>query len=158
MALLQAQLPALKAAILAETNADFVAFREAGAIGAMAAFYNEPSAFYVWRSNYSEDLIAASIDKGITQLDALAASKRDSLLWWAGRPHDMRLAQSQAAINDLCGSQNTLKAAVIDGGKVLLTRGEKIFSSGTGTLAVPGATSYEGTINEYDVVQAINLP
>jgi len=157
MALSQDQLPALKAAILAETDAAFVAYRQAGAIGAMAAFYNEPSAFYVWRSNYSEDQIASSIDKGITQLDALTASKRDSLLWWAGRSHDMRLAESQAAVNDLCGSQNTLKSAVLDGGKRLLTRGEKIFSSGTGTLAAPGATTYEGTINEYDVVQAINL-
>ena len=153
-----AQLSVLKAAILAETDPAFVELRTAGAVGAMADFYNEPSTFYVWRSNYSADQIATAIDKGITQLDALTGSKRDSLLWWASRPHDMRGANAQAAVNDLCGSQNTLKAAVTDGGKRVITKGERLFSTGTGTLAAPGATSREGQVAADNVVQAVNLP
>jgi hypothetical protein len=158
MALTTAQLQALKTAIAAETDPEFVASRTAGATGEMAAFYNVNAnpAFYVWRSNYSVTDIAAAIDGGITQLDALTASKRDSLLWWAERAHDMRQASAQAAINDLCGSQNTLKASLTDGGKRKLLRGEKLFSTGTGSLASPGSTTYEGSISNDDIVRALS--
>lgn len=157
MALTPAQLPTLKAAILAETDAEFVEFRTQGATGAMAAFYNVEAspAFYIWRKNYTPDLIAAAVDAGITQLDALTASKRDSLLWWAERSHDASLALTQAAINDLCGSQNTLKNAVLDGGKRKLLRGERLFATGTGSLASPGTAGYEGSIGNNDIVQSL---
>jgi hypothetical protein len=158
MSLSPAQLVTLKAAILAETDAAFVVARTEGATGEMAAFYNVVAApaFYVWRSTYTPQDIATAIDKGITQLDGLTASKRDSLLWWAERSHDMRLAESQAAVNDLCGSQNTLKGAITDAGKRTLLRGERLFASGTGSLAAPGATTYEGSISNDDVVRALS--
>lgn len=151
------QLTTLKAAILAETNAEFVEFRTQGATGAMASFYNVEAspAFYIWRSNYTPDLIADAIDKGITQLDALTASKRDSLLWWANRGHDAREAAVQAAINDLCGSQNTLKNAVLGGGKRAASRGEKLYCTGTGSLASPAVAAFEGPISNNDIVQAL---
>lgn len=153
------QLTILAAAIAAETDPDFVEYRTQGATGAMAAFYNEQAvpAFYVWRSNYTPDLIADAIDLGITQLDGLTASKRDSLLWWANRQHDARLAQTQAAINDLCGSQNTLKGAVLDGAKRPVTRGEKLYCTGAGTLAAPAATGFEGYITNGDIVAALEV-
>ena len=79
------QLATLEAAILAETNAEFVEARTNGQTSRMAAFYNTEAspAFYIWRKNYTPDLISDAIDAGITQLDGLTASKRDSLLWWA---------------------------------------------------------------------------
>jgi hypothetical protein len=159
MALNESQLMTLKAAIAAETDAEFVANRSMGATGAMAAFYNVEAspAFYVWKSNYSVQDIANGIEGGITQLDALTASKRDSLLWWAERSHDMRQAATQAAVNDLCGSQNTLKASVLDNGKRKVNRGEKLFSTGTGSLATPGSTTYEGNISNEDIVRAIAI-
>jgi hypothetical protein len=158
MSLTTAQLATLKAAIAAETDAAFVTAREQGATGEMAAFYNQAAVptFYVWRSNYTPQDIAKAIDNGITQLDGLTASKRDSLLWWAERQHDMTLAQSQAAVDDLCGSQNTLKAAVKDGGKRMLLRGERLFATGTGSLAAPGTTQFEGTIRNEDIVLALS--
>lgn len=158
MALTTEQLGTLKAAILAENDPAFVAARDAGATGEMAAFYNVTATptFYVWRSNYTPQDIAKAIDNGITQLDGLTASKRDSLLWWAERNHDMTLAQSQAAINDLCGSQNTLKAAMFDGAKRGLLRGERLFATGTGSLAQPGSTTYEGNIRNEDIVLALS--
>jgi hypothetical protein len=153
-----AQLQTLKAAILAETDAGFVTAREQGATGEMAAFYNVGATptFYVWRSNYTPQDIAKAIDNGITQLDGLTASKRDSLLWWAERSHDMTLAQSQAAVNDLCGSQNTLKAALTDGGKRALLKGERLFATGAGSLAAPGSAGYEGNIRNEDIVLALS--
>ena len=148
----------LKAAILAETDAAFVVVRQQGATGEMAAFYNVEATptFYIWRSNYTPQDIAKAIDNGITQLDNLTASKRDSLLWWAERSHDMTLARSQAAVTDLCGSQNTLKAAMLDGGKRALLRGERLFATGTGSLASPGGTGYEGNIRNEDIVLALS--
>lgn len=152
------QLQTLRDAILAETDPTFVEYRTQGATGAMAAFFNAPAspAFYVWRSNYTAEQIAAAIDAGVTQLDGLSASKRESLLWWAGRNHDATQASVQAAINDLCGAQNTLKNAVLDGGKRTLLKGEKLFATGTGTLAAPGALgSFEGNIGNGDIVAAL---
>lgn len=153
------QLQTLADAIAAETDPAFVEYRTQGATGAMASFYNVQATpvFYVWRSNYTPDLIADAIDLGITQLDGLTASKRDSLLWWATRTHDATLAQTQAAINDLCGSQNTLKNAVLDGAKRPVTRGEKLYCTGTGKLASPAVTSFEGAISNRDIEFALEL-
>lgn len=145
----------LKAAILAETDAGFVAARTAGNNTLMARFYADPAVptFYVWRSVYTPDQIAAAIEAGITQLDALTASKREVLLWWAERSHNPAI--SQAAIDDMCGSQNTLKTAVKDGGKRAVNKGERLFATGTGTLAAPGTTAYEGTLTSEDIRNAL---
>ena len=42
MALTPQQLPTLKAAIAAETDSTFVSYRDSGATGAMADWYNQP--------------------------------------------------------------------------------------------------------------------
>lgn len=149
------QLAVLKAAILAETDAAFVAARTAGNNTLMAQFYAVAATptFYVWWSVYTPDQIAAAIEVGITQLDALTASKREVLLWWAERSHNP--ANSQAAIDDMCGSQNTLKAAVKNGGKRTVNKGERLFASGTGSLAAPGTAAYEGTLTSEDIRNAL---
>lgn len=159
MALTPAQLATLKAAILAETDPAFVAARTNGQTSLMAAFYNGEAspAFYVWRKVYTPDMIADAIDAGITQLDALTASKRDSLLWWASRAHDASLAQTQAAMNDLCGSQNTLKTALLNGGKRKVTRAERLYVTGTGSLAEPGVPGFEGTLGESDIGASLEV-
>lgn len=156
MALNAEQLAVLKAAILAETDAGFVAARTAGATGTMAAFFNAPAspAYYVWRSVYTPDQIAAAIETGITQLDALAAAKREVLLWWAERPHNP--VSSQTAIADMCGAQNTLKAAVIAGGKRTATRAEKLFATGNGAEATPSVLGYDGAIRSDDISLALS--
>lgn len=156
MALNQQQLQTLKAAILAETDAGFVAARAAGATGVMANFYNVQAspAYWVWRSVYTPDQIAKAIEIGITQLDALAAAKREVLLWWAERPHNP--ANSQTAISDMCGSQNTLKAAVIAGGKRTATRGEQLLATGNGAEATPSVLGHDGAISSDDIANALS--
>jgi hypothetical protein len=154
--MLPEQLATLKAAILAEADASFVAARTAGATSAMADFFNALAspAYYVWRRVYTPEQIADAIEIGITQLDALTAAKREVLLWWAERPHNP--ANSQTAIADMCGSQNTLKAAVIAGGKRKATRGEKLFATGNGSEATPSTAGYEGAISADDVSLALS--
>lgn len=122
----------------------------------IATAYNAPAtpAYTVWRGLYTQEQIRAAITDGVTQLDSLAASKRDSLLWWAGGNHDARRTQVRAAIDDLTGSQTTLKAALQDGAKRTATRGEKLFATGSGTFALPSVSAIEGPISIGDVIRA----
>lgn len=113
--------------------------------------------WYVWLTTYTPELKAAAIDNGITQLDALTASKRDVLLWWANRSHDASKQATRDAMNDMCGSQNTLKAALVGGAKRKARLLEKVLGSGTGSLATPGLLGYEGTITADEVEQARSL-
>ena len=114
-------------------------------------------AFYVWLTAYTPELKAQAIDNGITHVDNLTASKRDTLLWWASRTHDASKPATQSAMSDLCGTQNTLKAALIDGAKRKARVLEKVLATGTGTLASPGTMGYEGTITADEVEQARSL-
>lgn len=157
MALTVEQLQVLRAAILAETDAEFVVARTEGATGRMADFFNviASPAYYVWRKVYTPDQIAEAIEVGITQLDALTAAKREVLLWWAERPHNP--ANSQTAIADMCGSQNTLKAAVIAGGRRRATRAEKLLvASGNGAVATPSVLGFEGALRGDDISLALS--
>ncbi len=153
-----AQLLTLKAAILAETDPAFVAARTAFATQAMADWLNVAVAptFYLWRSEYTPEQARAAAENGVTQLDALTPSKRDSLLWYISASINMTRATAQAAINDLCGSQAILKAALLDGGKRSATRGERLFATGTGSLASPATPGWEGEIRGADIVDAYN--
>lgn len=124
----------------------------------IAEAYNLPAspAYTIWRASYTPDLKAAAIDNGITQLDALTASKREVLLWWANRTHDARLASTQAAMIDMTGSQNTLKAALQDGGKRAASRAERLFATGIGSAASPGSSTIDGALAVSDVQRACN--
>jgi hypothetical protein len=136
----------LKALVLAEPS--LTTARQTGNDGAIADWLNAPAspAFFGYRSNYTPEQIAAAIDSGITQVDGLSASKRETLLFWANRSHDATLPATIAAINDLCGSQNTLKAAVLDGAKRSLSRAEKALATGAGTSASPATPTWEGQV------------
>ena len=124
----------------------------------IAAAYNLPAspAYTIWRATYTPDLKAAAIDNGITQLDGLTASKREVLLWWANRTHDARLAATQSAMNDMTGSQNTLKAALQDGAKRAASRFERVYATGTGSAAAPGTSTVDGALAVNDVLRACN--
>ena len=125
----------------------------------IAAALNLPAspAFYVWRSDYSPEQMRAAIVNGITQLDALTASKRDSLLWLSQGVVNAGLTSSRAAFDDLTGSQNTLKASLLDGAKRAASRAEKVFATGTGTLAAPAVAGWNGSLSYQDVEQARSL-
>ena len=95
---------------------------------------------------------------GAGQLDALTASKRDSLLWTVSDVLNPSVAAIRAALDDFCGSQNTLKAAIQTVQKRTATRGEKLLSTGTGSTVSPATMGYEGTLTYQDVEAALALP
>jgi len=92
---------------------------------------------------------------GAGQLDALIASKRGCLLWALEDTLDPSNANVRAALDDFCGSQNTLKAALVVAQKRLATRAEKLFSTGTGSNASPATMGWEESLTYQDVEAAL---
>jgi hypothetical protein len=162
MPLTTAQLQTLKTDILADP-----ALAEWAATGRMAQeiadAYNRPAepAFIVWRTSVApedwDDAILGT-SGAATQLDALTASKRDSLFWVLNKTVNPSIPSVRVALDDFCGSQNTLKAAVQAVQKRAATRAEKLFSAGAGTTASPATLSYEGELTYQDVEAALALP
>jgi hypothetical protein len=93
---------------------------------------------------------------GLAQLDNLTAGKRDSLLWVFDGDTLPANAAQRAAIENLCGTQNTLKAAILAAQKRVATKVEQVFATGTGSDASPGSLSWEGQLSSYDVSVALN--
>ncbi len=115
---------------------------------ALAAWFNVPTTFVVYRSQLPTDMSRKAIIVGALQLDNLTVGKRDSLLWLCSEslnPNDPNVRQ---AISDLCGSQNTLKNSLLASLKRFATRAEQALATGTGTDANPGTLVYEGIVSQ----------
>lgn len=124
----------------------------------VADAYNLPASpdWTVWRSAVTAKEWRAAIigGGGASQLDALAASKRDSLLWAVSDTLAPSVLAVRTALEDFCGSQNTLKAAIAAAQKRTATRAEKLFSTGTGSVAAPATMGFEGRLTYQDVEAA----
>ena len=110
--------------------------------------------FIVWKSSTTSDeyrQIILETTGAATQLDGLTASKRDSLLWSLSDNTRPSIAATRAAIDDFCGGQNTLKAALASVHKRASRVIEKILATGTGSDAVPATMGFEGTVDSNDV-------
>ena len=155
MSLDAGQLAVLKAAILADPVLN--AFPNYGdGPNDIAVLLNKQASpdFVVWQSSLTPERARAAIVSGAEQLDNLTVGKRDALLYLAAGTLDCRVAAVRSAIDNLCGTQNTLKAALVAAQKRLATRAEKILASGTGSDASPATTSFEGWLSASDVQQA----
>ena len=150
-----AQLATLKAAILADPV--LVAWPQ-GSDGAfeIAAALNLPAtpSFIVWRSSLTPELSRKAIIAGAVQLDNLTVGKRDALLYLCAGTLDCTDAALRDAIDNLCGTQNTLKASLAAAEKRSALRIEKIFSTGTGSDASPALCAREGTVTYSEVREA----
>ena len=160
MALTPTQLPALKAAILAETDAAFVELRQAGATGAMAEFYSQPGAFVVWKTSVSRNEVGKTFIA--SALAAITAGNNDKLANFAAWNETINpsRADQRAFFDDVfsVAAGASTRAALLALWKRFALRGERVYATGTGTDAAPGALVYEGTISENDIVAAIQLP
>lgn len=112
----------------------------------------------VWKTLVSPIEWAGAIvgGGGATQLDALTGSKRESLFYAVSWDLDPSIPAVRTALDDFCGSQNTLKAAVQEVQKRLATRAEKLFSSGTGSTASPATMTFEGQLTYQQVEAALS--
>ena len=160
MALTPAQLPALKAAILAETDPAFVALRQANNEDGMAAWYNADGAFVVWRSAVTRD---DSTVEGFdwTQLDNLTTGQAriwEFLFDTATRSVRASEAGKRAAISE-CWKGTASKVAVatfiLGEWKRFANRVERVYATGTGNDASPGLLTFEGAISAQDISDAL---
>ena len=156
--LTQEQLGVLKADILA--NPAFTGWNLATSAQEVADWYNVVASpdWWVWRTLVTPREWVDAImgySGAATQLDGLTASKRDSLFWGIGYELDPSQASVRAALDDFCGSQNTLKAAIVAEEKRKGTRAEKLFSSGTGSSASPATMTFEGSLTYQQVEAAL---
>lgn len=143
-----AQLSTLKSVALADPVA--AGYLNAGNDTGLSEWFNQQTTHIVWRSVLTPELARAAIIKGATQLDALTVGKRDSLFYLVSGNLHASDAAVRAALDDLCGSQNTLKGFVQAACKRLASRAEKALSTGTGTDAAPATLGYEGVISGND--------
>lgn len=147
--LTNAQLITLRAAAIADgAAAGYIATADDQAL---ADWFNVDQATYiVWRTNLTPDQSRTAIVQGATQLDALTTGKRDSLFWLLSEPVRPTDASVRAAIDDLCGTQATLKSALQAALRRTATRAEKLLATGTGTTGSPATLTYEGVLSAAD--------
>lgn len=160
-----AQLQTLKAAILAETNAEFAALRSSGATGAMAEWLNveKTPATKAWRTNVdprdSDEATPWANFDTIT-----VAAKRDSYLHAFMRyPRDYSKGAVRKWITDIWGNATTgsnAETILLVAGLRNITRAEAALG-GTATATTNAVTalklSWEGLLSNEDVVLAVNL-
>lgn len=160
-----AQYQTLKAAIAAETDTNFVALRNSGAVGAMAEWYNENSTFIVWKTALTEQDITSLVSSEGTTWDwALFMSRQQgerdgwNRMFNGTYTINPSLPQVRAGINAIfSGSGAGQISHLLAMGKRPARRGEALFATGTGTTATPGLLTFEGILSGNDIITAINL-
>ncbi len=176
------QLLVLKTAIIAEADPIFTNLRVSGATGAMADWLNGDSTFAVWRNvTPASDIMDAITWANLTpkdipdgsglslQLEYRCQGKQLSLqILLQGRDSlstgkaSIRQGFSDALQNVPAGAGGAmLDAGWLGAGKVkaaitrFASRAEKLFATGIGTAAQPGALVWEGTLRSEDIILAL---
>lgn len=160
MALTSAQLALLKTAIAAETNATFVSYRNEGATGLMAEWYNgnfSPATF-AWRTAVP----AADADEApsYSAFDSIVAGKRDSWGFFLGFSRDFTKNKVRKWITDVWGAAtaNSNAEAILTAGTRRITRAENVLG-GTATATEGTVTArvltWEGSLTNDDIINAL---
>ena len=116
----------------------------------LAEWFNVVQQWTVWRPVLTPQQARAAIISAATQLDALTVGKRDSLFYLVSGDLNPSDAAVRTGIDDLCGSQNTLKTAMQSAMKRQANRAEKALSAGAGSEASPATLSWYGDIGMDD--------
>lgn len=157
MPLTTQQITTLKAAILAETDTEFVGYRTAGATGAMAGWFNLPSSFIVWKTSVHRNEVGKTFVA--SALAAITAGNNDKLANFAAWNETVNpsRADQRAFFEDVFSvtAGASTRAALLALWKRPALRGERVFATGTGTDGVPGTLAYEGNISNDDVLSAL---
>ena len=163
MALTNAQLTTLKAAILAETNATFVGYRNNGQTTLMADWLNKDKspAVNCWRTSVPpEDSDEAT---PWPSFDNLADGKRESwLLAFMRYPRNYTRIKVRKWITDTWGNAtagSNAETILTDAGLRKITRAEAIL--GGSEIATTGTVSalsleWEGPILDTDIIAALS--
>jgi len=162
MALTPAQLQTLKSAIAAETDSSFAALRAANDESGMANWYNGNSSTYCWRTSVSRAEIYNSTSGEGTNWswtfykNQSAVEQNAWVQMFMGDQADFSQANLRAGIAVIFTSASAANAThALAVGKRLATRGEKVFASGTGTLATPATFGWQGSLTAQNISDAL---
>ena len=164
MELTTPQLQVLKTDILAQpTLVDFV---NTGNVGQIAAWYNVDSTFIVYKQSESTQQIGAVTNYLANA--ALTADNRDKInFFYLLTPPDFNPSKSDQrtyladAYSGALGGEGANTRAALDAlYRRPALKGEKLYSTGTGTTVAPGAlnATANGDITEDNVADALALP
>lgn len=156
------QLATFKAAFLAETDPELVAYRTNGQTPLIAAWYNRPAvpAHIVWRTSVTQDEI---MQNGFdwTRVDNLSVGKARIWEWlFDNEAHSFNPSKAnvRAGIEATwvgTAADLAVRAAVYTHCKRSATRIEALFAVGVGTDASPSTLVFDGQLPEYDVTLAM---
>lgn len=162
--LTDAQLVVFKAALLAEVNPELVSYRENGQTPLIAAWYNQEKtpAVVVWKTSVTQDEVMQNGFDWV-QVDNLTGG--GARIWeWLFNNSTRSINPSKLNVRagiDECWKGTAAKVAVRDAVyihcKRNVTRGEALYTQGTGTTLSPSIMGFEGQITEYDVTRALAL-
>lgn len=164
MQLTTTQLQTLKTAIQAETDPEFVGYRNAGDNAGMSNWYNEASAFVVYKTSETMAAIGATIN--YVAFEALTTANLEKINTFS-RLNQTTVPPNKADIRSFwanvfsgaLGGQGQATRDALDAlWKRFATRGERLYATGTGTTLSPGALVFEGSISTDDVRAALALP
>lgn len=152
-----AQLQTLKAAIAAETTPAFVTLRQAGDENGMAAWYNGASTFVAWKSSVS--IIETGQAFNGAEWAGMTSANHTRLQTVAQylSKYSPGLADIRAMFNDIWSGAGgtTTRANLLALWKRFATRGEKVFATGAGSDASPGALVVEGNLTAQNISDAL---
>ena len=160
MALNAQQLVTFRAALYAETDPEFVGYREAGQAAPMTEWWNRESSplKIVWRTSVSNEEIGDAMNgTEVAGLSSLNMQRAQMLANYSnGTQNPSRFDRRDAfdRIFSGAGGQNT-RAALAVVWRRAATRFEQLFATGTGSDASPGTLGYEGRITWHDVNAAL---
>jgi len=160
MPLTAAQLPALKAALLADTDPTVQAAVSARNDTLITQLYNADSTFVVWRTSVTRsEMHSAYVWTEMDSFTNAAKQFQFNLLISEGtiNPSTANIRQGLQDIFAGPGLAAT-RTALIALMKRFATKAEAVFATGTGTDGDPGTLVYEGDITIADVGAALNLP
>jgi hypothetical protein len=150
-----AQRNALKADILA--NSDALAIYNVGNLEALAALYNANAspAFTVWKSNVSINAVGKAFSG--TELAGLTSANQtrlQTLALYLADGVNPSIASNRAFFDDVFSGASGVntRAALLVLWKRAATRLEKVFATGTGSDASPGVLVLEGALSPDDLI------
>lgn len=161
MALTNAQLQTLKTAILADQTLASQPMTSAGAATIAVAMNTAASpAFTVWRSSVGVRETGQAFNG--TEWAGMTSTNHTRLQTVAQylMNYNPALADIRAMFNDIWSGAGgtTTRANLLALWKRFATRGEKLYTTGTGSDASPATLTFEGQITSDDVQQARELP
>lgn len=155
------QLQALATALRADQDPAVIAAVAARNDTETTRLYNLASALWIWRAQVTQDEI---MQNGFDWLrvDNLTVGKARIWEWLfdnEGSSINPTKANVRAGIAEAwkgTAADLAVQAAVLAHCKRPASKAEAVFTTGTGTEAVPGLTSWEGPLSVQDVSRALN--